>query len=63
MLEEAPLDEAALEEAAQDLGANEMRTFVRITLPLLMPGVISGALLALTLSIDDFIISFFVNGQ
>jgi len=53
----------ALEEAAQDLGANELRTFVRITLPLLMPGVISGALLALTLSIDDFIISFFVNGK
>lgn len=53
----------ALEEAAQDLGANEMRTFRRITLPLLMPGIISGALLALTLSIDDFIISFFVNGK
>ncbi len=53
----------ALEEAAQDLGANELRTFSRITLPLLTPGIISGALLALTLSIDDFIISFFVNGK
>lgn len=53
----------ALEEAAQDLGANELRTFARITLPLLTPGIISGALLALTLSIDDFIISFFVNGK
>lgn len=55
--------DTTLEEAAKDLGANEMRTFMRITLPLLAPGIISGALLALTLSIDDFIISFFVNGK
>jgi spermidine/putrescine transport system permease protein len=52
-----------VEEAAQDLGANELVTFQRITLPLLMPGIISGALLAFTLSIDDFVISFFVNGK
>lgn len=52
-----------VEEAAQDLGANELITFQRITLPLLMPGIISGALLAFTLSIDDFVISFFVNGK
>lgn len=52
-----------VEEAAQDLGANELVTFRRITLPLLMPGIISGALLAFTLSIDDFVISFFVNGK
>jgi spermidine/putrescine transport system permease protein len=53
----------SVEEAAQDLGANEWTTFWRITVPLLMPGIISGALLAFTLSIDDFVISFFVNGK
>ncbi len=52
-----------VEEAAQDLGANELITFQRVTLPLLMPGIVSGALLAFTLSIDDFVISFFVNGK
>lgn len=51
-----------LEEAAQDLGANEWQTFRRITLPLILPGVIGGALLAFTLSLDDFIISFFTTG-
>ena len=52
----------SLEEAAQDLGADEWTTFRRITLPLLMPGIISSALLAFTLSLDDFVISFFVTG-
>ncbi len=51
-----------LEEAAADLGANEWITFRRITLPLLMPGIVAAALLAFTLSIDDFVISFFVAG-
>ena len=51
-----------LEEAAADLGANEWTTFRRITLPLLMPGIIAGALLAFTLSLDDFVITFFVAG-
>ena len=51
-----------LEEAAQDLYANGWQTFRRITLPLIMPGVIGGALLAFTLSIDDFVITFFVSG-
>jgi spermidine/putrescine transport system permease protein len=51
-----------LEEAAADLGANAWQTFLRVTLPLLMPGVISGALLAFTLSLDDFVITFFVAG-
>ncbi|MCI0577345.1 MAG: ABC transporter permease [Chloroflexi bacterium] len=51
-----------LEEAAADLGANEWASFRRITLPLLMPGIISGALLAFTLSLDDFVITFFVSG-
>lgn len=51
-----------LEEAAADLGANEWTTFRRITLPLLMPGIVAGALLAFTLSLDDFVITFFVSG-
>jgi spermidine/putrescine transport system permease protein len=51
-----------LEEAAQDLGANEWQTFLRITLPLIMPGIISGALLAFTLSLDDYVITFFTTG-
>jgi spermidine/putrescine transport system permease protein len=51
-----------LEEAAQDLYANEWQTFRRVTLPLIMPGIMGGALLAFTLSIDDFVITFFVSG-
>ena len=54
--------DSRLEEAAADLGANEWVTFRRITLPLLMPGIVSGALLAFTLSLDDFVITFFVAG-
>lgn len=51
-----------LEEAARDLGANEWRTFWRVTFPLILPGVIAGALLAFTISLDDFIVTFFVSG-
>ena len=51
-----------LEEAAQDLGANEWQTFWRITFPLILPGVLGGALLAFTLSLDDYVISFFTTG-
>ncbi|NWF69131.1 MAG: ABC transporter permease [Chloroflexi bacterium] len=51
-----------LEEAARDLGANEWLTFWRITFPLILPGVIAGALLAFTLSLDDFVITFFNTG-
>jgi spermidine/putrescine transport system permease protein len=51
-----------LEEAAKDLGANEWQTFRRVTLPLIMPGILGGALLAFILSIDDFVITFFVSG-
>jgi len=50
------------EEAAMDLGANELVTFWRVTLPMLLPGVLSGALMAFTLSLDDFVITFFTNG-
>lgn len=52
----------SLEEAAQDLGANEWVTFRRVTLPLIMPGIIAGAMLAFTLSLDNFVITFFVTG-
>lgn len=51
-----------LEEAAQDLGANELQTFWHVTLPLLMPGILGGALLAFTLSLDDFVVTFFTAG-
>jgi spermidine/putrescine transport system permease protein len=50
------------EEAAMDLGANEWITFWRVTFPMILPGVLSGALLAFTLSLDDFVITFFTNG-
>jgi spermidine/putrescine transport system permease protein len=52
----------AVEEAAMDLGANEWITFWRVTLPMIAPGVLSGAMLAFTLSLDDFVITFFTNG-
>lgn len=52
----------SLEEAAKDLGANEWVTFRRITLPLIAPGVVAGAMLAFTISLDDFIITFFTSG-
>lgn len=51
-----------LEEAAQDLGANHLQTFWRITFPILAPGVLAGALLAFTLSLDDFVVTFFTAG-
>jgi spermidine/putrescine transport system permease protein len=52
----------SLEEAAQDLGATPWQTFRLVTLPLIMPGVISAALLAFALSIDDFVITNFTSG-
>jgi putrescine transport system permease protein len=52
----------SLEEAAMDLGARPLRVFLRITLPLVMPAVLSGWLLAFTLSWDDYVISQFVSG-
>ena len=51
-----------LEEAAMDLGANELVTFWKITFPLIFPGVMAAALLAFSLSIDDFVITNFVSG-
>ncbi|MBN1149376.1 MAG: ABC transporter permease [Anaerolineales bacterium] len=51
-----------LEEAANDLYANNLQTFWRVTLPMMMPGILGGALLAFTLSLDDFVITFFTSG-
>jgi spermidine/putrescine transport system permease protein len=53
----------ALEEAARDLGADPVATFFRVTLPLIMPGVLAGALLTFALSIDDYIITSFNAGN
>lgn len=50
-------------EAALDLGATPMTAFRRVILPEIMPGVVSGALLAFTMSIDDFVISYFTAGS
>lgn len=52
----------SLVEAARDLGATPWQAFTKITLPLLAPGMIAGALMAFTLSIDDFVVTFFTAG-
>ncbi|MCC6167684.1 MAG: ABC transporter permease [Caldilineaceae bacterium] len=52
----------SLEEAARDLYADEWQTFRYVTLPLIMPGILAGALMAFTLSLDDFVITFFTSG-
>lgn len=52
-----------LEEAAKDLGANELETFRYVTLPLLKPGIMAGALLAFAMSFDDFVVTFFIIGN
>jgi spermidine/putrescine transport system permease protein len=49
-------------EAANDLGANELQTLFKVTIPISMPGIISGLLTAITLSLEDFVITFFVAG-
>ncbi len=51
-----------LEEAAMDLGATPVQTFLRVTLPIILPGIISAALLVFTISLDDFVITSFVAG-
>lgn len=53
----------ALEEAAMDLGATPTRAFRKVIMPYLMPAIISGALMAFTLSLDDFIVTFFLTGN
>ncbi len=52
----------SLEEASRDLGAGQWQTFWNITFPYMVPGIVAGALLAFTLSLDDFVITFFTSG-
>jgi spermidine/putrescine transport system permease protein len=52
----------SLDEAARDLGANAWQSFRCVTLPLILPGVLAAAMLAFTLSLDDFVVSFFTSG-
>lgn len=54
--------DSSIEEAAMDLGADRWHTLKRVTLPLLAPGIVSGAFMSISLSIDDVIISYFVSG-
>jgi spermidine/putrescine transport system permease protein len=51
-----------LEEAAKDLGASEWQTFRDVLIPFMRPGLVAGGLLAFTLSLDDFVITFFTSG-
>ena len=57
----AGMDESIFE-AARDLGASPWRTFRHVTFPLILPGILAGFLMSFTLSIDDFVITFFVSG-
>jgi spermidine/putrescine transport system permease protein len=52
-----------LEDASMDLGASPARTFFKVTLPLIIPGIIAAAMLSFALSLDDFIITYFVSGS
>lgn len=52
----------SLEEAAFDLGAGRFETFRRVTLPIILPGILAGALLVFTISIDDYVVTSFVAG-
>jgi spermidine/putrescine transport system permease protein len=52
-----------LEDASMDLGAGPTRTFFRVTLPLIVPGIVAAAMLSFALSLDDFIVTYFVSGS
>ncbi|MGQ9349359.1 ABC transporter permease [Mycolicibacterium gilvum] len=52
-----------LEDASLDLGASPARTFFKVTLPLIVPGIVAAAMLSFALSLDDFIITYFVSGS
>lgn len=52
-----------LEDASMDLGAGPTRTFFKVTLPLIVPGIVAAAMLSFALSLDDFIITYFVSGS
>ncbi|MGN0526311.1 MAG: ABC transporter permease [Acutalibacteraceae bacterium] len=51
-----------LSEAAQDLGCTPLQAYIKVVLPAIVPGIVAGAMMAFTLSVDDFIISYFVSG-
>ena len=51
-----------IEDASMDLGASPTRTFFKVTLPLIVPGIVAAAMLSFALSLDDFIITYFVSG-
>ena len=53
----------SLQDAAMDLGCTPIQSFFKVTLPEIMPGIISGAIMAFTMSLDDFVISYFVTGM
>ena len=53
----------ALENAAMDLGCTPLQAFFKVTLHEIMPGIVSGAIMAFTMSLDDFVISYFVSGM
>jgi len=53
----------ALHEAARDLGCTSLRAFFKVELPEIMPGILTGAIMAFTLSLDDFVISYFTSGN
>ncbi len=53
----------SLVEAAEDLGCTPLRAFFKVTIPEIMPGIITGAIMAFTLSLDDFVISYFATGN
>ena len=52
-----------LADAAMDLGATPWQALIKVIVPQIMPGIVSGALIAFTMSFDDFVISYFVTGQ
>ena len=52
----------SLPEAAQDLGCSPLKAFFKVTIPEIMPGILTGAIMAFTMSLDDFVISYFTSG-
>jgi len=52
----------SLPEAAQDLGCTPLRAFIKVTIPEILPGILTGAIMAFTMSLDDFVISYFTSG-
>lgn len=55
--------DASLREAAMDLGCTPLRAFLKVEIPEILPGIITGAIMAFTLSLDDFVISYFTSGN